>query len=199
MISDEDICNKALNYLQVKPIQSLDEGSVEAVRCKSVYASVRDAVLRAHNWPFATFFEQPALITSQTVPGWAYLYTYPLKCLAVRKVFIDTASTDPDEIDHRQVVSPQTIKRAIATNIPDPWLEYTRQIVDPVFFDSLFAEALALKLAAEVGPVLTGNTTMSSQAMNLYVNAISEAKRITGQDKRTTKTKVSSYENVRGV
>lgn len=198
MISPEDVCNKALNYLEVTPISSLDENSIAAIRLKSVFDTVRDEVLAGFPWRFATFFEQPDLIADETIPGWAYLYAIPLKCLSIRKVFLDDTVPDPEELDYRQCISPESLRAAIAVNETDPWIEYTRQVTDPKYWTAPFAGAFSLRLAAEVGAVLTGKPEKSTAALQQYVLMISEAKRLDANAEKVDLTKPSSYESARG-
>lgn len=193
MLSVEDICNKALNFLEVSPISSIDEGSAEAIRCKSVYDSVRDSVLQDHWWQFATYFESLTAIASETVAGWTYLWVYPVKCITIRKVFLDDGSTNPDAMEYMQCLSPQTFKNAIATNENNPEICYTYQVTDPKHYDPKFVECLALRLAAEIGPAITGNSSKATEAMNRYSLAISEAKRLNAGNKNIVKTEDPSY------
>lgn len=202
MITVVDICNKALNYLQARPIQTIDDNTEEAIRCKAVFDIVRDTVLADHEWEFATYFEDElTLIVDETIPGWDYLYEIPLDCLAIRKLFIDDASTDPDPIEHRRCISPDTLEPAIAVNIESPILEYTMQVTDPKYWTTSFAEALSLKLASEIGAPLTGKSELATQALNLYAIRISEAKRLDAGDRNTEETRktkrTSSYEDSR--
>jgi len=198
MLSVEDICNKALNYLQANFISSIDDGSFEAQRCKGVYDSVRDSVLEEAWWQFAKFSTQPTLLANETVPGWAYLYIIPPKVLAIRNVFIDISSTQPDTIEFEQCVSPIDKLRVIATNIADPWLATTYQVTDPSFYPSKFTECFAMKLAIEICESITGVDTKSRTLLPIYGAQISEAKRLDGQNRKIVKTREPSLLTARG-
>lgn len=197
MISDVEICNIALNYLQAGPISSMEENSPNAEACRTVFDSMRDSVLADHPWGFATFIETPTLIASEILTGWEYLYAKPTKCLAIRKLFLDDSSTDPDPIEYRECISPTTLVAAIAVNYEDPFLEYTRQITDPTLWSMKFAEALSLRLAAQIGERVTGKADTANLLANRYGLALSEAKRQDAKSKNVTKTRTSSYEDVR--
>jgi hypothetical protein len=162
-----------------------------------VYDATRDGVLADYPWAFATFIEQPTLIASEILVGWEYLYTVPVKCIAIRKLFLDSSSTDPDPIEHRLCISPDTEVAAIATNDADPYLEYTRRVTDPALWSVKFAESLALRLAAAIGERLTGKESIAKTLLDRYSLSISEAKRQDAIAKRTVKTKTSSYEDAR--
>ena len=197
MISEVDICNKALNYLQAGAISSLEDNTASAIACRAVFDTMRDSVLADYPWGFATFIEVPTLIASEILIGWSYLYATPIKCLSIRKVFIDDASTNPDPIEYRECLSPTTEVKAIAVNYEDPYVEYTRQITDPAIWSVKFADVLSLRLAAEIGARITGKTEAATEAANRYSLSIGEAKRLDGGSKNVSKTKTSSYENAR--
>ena len=197
MISDVDVCNKALNYLQAGKIESLEDNTAPAIACRTVFDTMRDSVLADYPWSFATSIVLPVLIASEVLIGWEYLYAMPLDCLAIRKLFLDDSSTDPEPIEFRECLSPSTEVRAIAVNFEDPYLEYTRQIVDPALWSVKFSDVLALRLAAEIGARITGKQEYATEATNRYGLAISEAKRLDGGSKRVDKVRTSSYEESR--
>lgn len=198
MITVEDICNDALTNLGAGLISSIDDGSTEARQCRAVYDTVRDSVLEEAWWQFATFYSQPDLITSEVIPGWAYLYEMPDKCITARNIFDDTGLTIQPPIEFLQCISPQTNARAIATNVVDPWVEFTYRVTDPSFYSPKFAECLALKLAAKIGYKITGNDASAKAALALYATQISEVKRLNGSAKHVISTVQPSYISVRG-
>lgn len=99
------IVNKALMFLGVSLITSLDEDSEAANKAAQIFDNTRTSLLRAHWWKFATFVETGALLAQVTTdpvtgivtaptPGWEYLYAYPPKCLMLRRIF-DNTFQDP--------------------------------------------------------------------------------------------------------
>lgn len=196
--STVDIVNKALNHLAVRPIAALTEDSEPAERAAAIYDSVRDDVLRAYAWGFATKITTLAQISNETVPGWSYLYTYPANCLRVRKLFEDTSVDDAPGAAFREVLTPATNQRAIATNIMPANVEYTLRVVDSTFYDPAFVESLALKLAASLAHHLTGDKTLGPLIQNLYLGSISEAKRLDALERKKIDTSESSYQQARG-
>jgi hypothetical protein len=48
------LCSRALLRLGAQPVASLDEGTAEAEVAANLYAPVRDGLLSAHPWSFAT-------------------------------------------------------------------------------------------------------------------------------------------------
>ena len=53
-ISAIALCSRALLKLGARPIASFDEGTAEAEVAANLYPSLRDALLSAHAWSFAT-------------------------------------------------------------------------------------------------------------------------------------------------
>jgi len=196
--STVDIVNKALNHLGVRPIASLTEDSEPAERASAIYESVRDDVLRAYAWGFATKITTLAAISDETVSGWEYLYVYPANCLRIRKVFEDTDATDPVGVEFKEVQSPTTAQRAIAANITPAYVEYTIKVSDPNSYDPAFIEAMALKLAASLAHQLTGDKALGPQIQGFYTGALSEAKRLDSTEKKLTDTSESSFHQARG-
>lgn len=197
MITDVQICNIALSHLQAGSIETLDDNTANAKACLTHFDAMRDQVLADYPWQFATFIEVPELIVDEVLIGWSYLYKKPLKCMAIRKLFTDASTNDPEPIDFEECLSPQTLVPAIAVNFPDPYLKYTRQVIDPKIWSVKFGEVLALRLAATIGMRLTGKETLATELLNRYGAAISEAKRQDGQTKKVEKRRHSSYEDAR--
>ena len=48
------LCSRALLKIGAQPIASLDEGTAEAEVAANLYPGLRDALLAAHPWSFAT-------------------------------------------------------------------------------------------------------------------------------------------------
>ncbi len=197
MISEVDVCNRALKYLSAGRIDSLEDNTAKAKACLTVFYSVRDSVLADYPWSFATHILQPTLINSEILVGWLYLYAIPANCLAIRKLFLDTSSTNPDPIEYEECVSPTTLVRAVAVNYEDPYLRYTRQIADPSLWSVKFADVLSMKLAAEIGPEVTGKQEAGTEAAKQYRAMVSEAERLEDSTKHIDKIRTSSYEDIR--
>lgn len=105
MTSSVDIVNRALAQISAKAtIANLSEPSTEAVMANTLYASTRDAILRAAQWNFARKVAYLTLLkaapgtvqntssattwdaATMPAPPWLYEYAYPSDCLAVRYV-----------------------------------------------------------------------------------------------------------------
>lgn len=193
MTTQVGICNRALNYLATKTISSINEAVEQAIRCNLIYDDVRDSVLRDHEWQFATSITTLSELADETVPGWEYLYVYPTSCLKVRRVFDDNESSKPEEIEFREVRSPDTSQRAIVCNSNPAYCEYTHKVTDTTQYDPKFVEAFALKLASELAKSLTGNMDVGIKLLQLYNVALSDAKRLNKEEQNYDTRGDSTY------
>lgn len=196
--STVDIVNKALNHLAVRPIASLSEDSEPAERANAVYESIRDEVLRAYAWGFAGKIATLSQIAGETVPGWDYLYAYPASCLRIRRIFADSESEEPETCAFREILSPASGQRAVAASVSPAYAEYTLRVTDSTLYDPAFVEALALRLAAVLAHSLTGDKNLGPLLQNLYVGAVSEAKRLDALERKRTDVSESSFHQARG-
>jgi hypothetical protein len=198
-ITQMDICNLALNNLGSKKITSLTESSQAAIQLSLVYDICRDSVLRDCDWQFATFFASLAAISGATelVPGYAYIYAYPTKCMRIRKVYSDNESQNPVAEDFRPCLSAATAQKAIACQLSPAYIEYTYQVTDPTLYDSKFVEALSFKLAATVCVILTGSTEKRDKMVKGYADTLSDAKKFNAIEKKDTVEKTSTTVDAR--
>lgn len=215
------VVNKALIFLGVDTIVTLNDDSEAAQKINSVYAGVLDAVLRSHWWKFATFVDNGALLANETTPGWEYLYAYPSQCLMVRRIF-DPTFVDPSIFGvgfvqftfdgdfvafydlykdllyrFKEVISPITFTKSLASHVTGAAIEYTYRVTDANMWDQYFRDAISYNLAAMVARTLTGNTDLAAQAMQLFNGIVSEAKRLDSQEDRNTHQRMSSYQRAR--
>ena len=124
--SEVSICNAALGHLgNHSDIQSLDEASAEAKKCKKYYADTRDEVLRAHHWGFATSFVTLATHSDTAPAVWTYVYAYPNNCMKARYI-VDTASRNANRpIAFQKALAADGTTQLIYTNQKEAVLCYT--------------------------------------------------------------------------
>lgn len=194
-MNNVDICNYALNHLGQRSITSLTESSNEARKCSQVFELVRDSVLRAHDWSFASKTDALAML-SETIIGWDYLYTKPVNCLFVRRVF--NLGNEKEEVptEFEELKSPLGIK-AIATDIDEAYAKYTVKITDPNDYDSNFVEAFSYKIASVLAKPLTGDMAIMTEMERLYNTSLPEAKRVNKSGGYKKPSTYSSYLSAR--
>jgi hypothetical protein len=170
-----DVCNLALNHLGLGTIASLAETSKSALKCSAFFNMARDAVLRAHEWNFAEKEEALALISDETLTGWEYLYVVPAKCLKIRSVFTEDTLEIPEPQPFKIGLSPVTAVKAIATDLEDAYIKYTRQVDDPSLWDPLFVMALSFYLAWLLAAPLCGDPAKGESVRLKYALTLNDA------------------------
>lgn len=165
MASLTEIYNMALYMIGDNPIMdptdmATDRGKI----CSGLYPMVRDSVLRDYPWRCA----RVRAILPQDVEkpkfGYAYQYTLPTdpKCIWVPKFLNENFEY---EIEGNKIL----------TNSPTCEIVYISRPNSTESFDSLLTECIALRLAAQIAPVLTGKANLSEILLKLYQFKINNA------------------------
>lgn len=209
------IINRALSELGVTNIASVDEDSEAAAKAVQQFSTIRDSLLRAHFWKFASYIDTLALISGETVMGWQFLYAYPPRCLMIRKIF-DQSCVNPGgdllfdaryfgdlwlfyhpEFRFKEVLSTVSFQKSIAANINPAYIEYTYQVTDPNQWDQAFTDAMVYSLAAELARPLTGKTDLVKVLRDAAASIVSEAKRLDSQEDNSRRQQQSTYQRSR--
>lgn len=181
-----DICNMALAYIAKGRIASMDEQSEQARQCKLFYETTKKDLLRNYTWGFAKRVSKLAELTqAEESPYWLYIYSYPQKCVAVRKIF--------DKETGKQVLAGQQEEwdlymasdnvLGIGCNIPKAYLEYTYDVDDANLFSADFVDAFSHMLAFQICVQLTGNSGLQQTQYQLAHAALMRAKYTTAAEK----------------
>ena len=176
MASKVDVWNMALGHLGVTTtIASPTENTKERKTMSRYYDVALEATLRDRNWPFATKYKNPGLVTDFTADDdatleWDYAYRYPTDCLFVRRVMGNGGRTSAVRVPFR-IVSDDT-GRLIYTDMEDAKIEYTAKVTDPVKFPPDFMLALSERLAAYAAPSLTRGDSAGLGVRSLELYAI---------------------------
>jgi hypothetical protein len=209
-----DICNMALRHIGQKPITTLSDDTENARLCNQFFNTCRDAVLRGVSWNFATIVDSLVQLPNESVTGWSYVYSIPATCLYIRKVYCDdtcvfqqpifpttpnflTPTTNPRPQPYKVVYDSNISAMVIVANIQPAYIEYTARIIDPSFYDPLFIEALAYKLASQLASPLCGDPEEAKEMVQYYLAAISEAARQNGNENGVPRSDASAYMDVR--
>lgn len=176
MASEINICNLALGKLGAHSITSFADGVVESEQCKLQYPLIRDAVLEARDWTFATF-EVPLTQVSSPAdlpPEYAFAFALPLDCLLIRYCFLPSNVAAPGgAVLYQDSTSEQRQRRppwnrfgdVCVTNQSVLWARYIRRITDTTKFTSGFIQALASRLASELAMPLTNKVELQAELL----------------------------------
>jgi hypothetical protein len=176
MASAIEIANRALTKLGETRILAFTDDTKQARDVNSLFAIVRDAELRSSRWRFALARAQlPALATAPAF-GFARQFQLPNDCLKVLEVGTFYPGVDTSDYIQTDNSEYAVEGNAVLTNLEAPLnLRYVKQVTDPTLFDSLFVEAFACRLAAELAETLTESGSKKEMAWREYDRAKSEA------------------------
>jgi len=152
-----DICNLALARIGETVIQSLDDASVEARKCKLLLPSVLAQVLRSGKWNCAMAQARLALLQEAPLFGFAYQFQLPADCLRVVCV---NAGIQPW----------RRVRDRILTDAARVELEYIR-LAAAHELDQLCAEAVAVLLASRLAVSVKANVQLSKLLYQEYTDS----------------------------
>ncbi|MDO4561443.1 MAG: hypothetical protein Q4C86_10890 [bacterium] len=198
-VSIVGICNMALRLVNVQTIDSLDEASDPARKCKDFYDMALDFLLREAVWHFARSFFQLSRLAF-VHPHWRHVYGLPDDFLYAVRVF--PCELDGEENYRQERYSSADARFEIArlggatdrssvclTDVPRAMLEYVARVTDPTVFDAHFVELLTLKLAALLAPPLTGAAQLAQYYESRLAQALQHAKALNAGEGRRREVK----------
>ena len=197
--STVEICNLALAHLGQNAITSLDDPDSKSAReLQKIFNITKDTVLRAKDWNFARVKTALSELSGQEGYGWDYVYAYPARCLAIRKVFDDIENYKVKGVEYEVGYIPAINAKVIFCNNESAYATYTYQITDTTLFDKSFIMAFSFLLASQVAKPLTGNDDIAKLMLQLYGSLVSDASRIASKEEKITPTEESAIESSRG-
>lgn len=136
-LSPIELCSRALLKIGANRIASFDEGTLEADIAATLYPTVRDAVLSAHPWNFATL--QARLVKSATTPlaDFTNAFQLPADCLRV----LSAGSGD-----RGRGLTYRILQRLLLADAEDVVLTYVGRPAEtdfPAYFDMMLIGFLA--------------------------------------------------------
>lgn len=187
--SDVYICNMALRSLGLNSISTLEEPhTTQAQRdCSLFYQQAVSDVLSKAPWIFA---RKRRALASYTVPElyedqYAYCYVFPVDCARLLKVLVPDSEKKIDYL----VMRSATNEKIILCNTENAVAEYTMMVSDPTWFDSLFSEAVAMRLASFLAEPLRASEAKTQLAAQRYQIVIGEALKFNRVQDQKPKTK----------
>ncbi|WP_270938016.1 hypothetical protein [Falsiroseomonas oryzae] len=165
------LCSRALLRLGAQPIASLTEGTAEAEVAANLYPGVRDAILSAHPWTFAT--GQSDLARLVAVPHADFAHAFQLPPGFLRALSAGGGGRG----------------RGIAYRIHEGRLHADAEQVTLTYifrpeesaFPPFFAQALVARLAAEFCLPLTESASRSEVLFRLAEQELRQARLIDSQ------------------
>ena len=182
-VDDVAIANMALSHVgHGVPIESFNEGTPEAIQCRTWYDSSRLQVLAAFDWSFARRRQGLVLhgdIISETATDplagvWGFRYRYPADCVVARKIQFST-SPPKDAVPFDVETSLSGEEKTILTDLEDAVLVYTRDQKATELFSPMFVQALSHLLAAQIAFAVTNKRKTKGEQFGAYFTVLARA------------------------
>lgn len=144
MMNSIDLCSRALLRVGANGITSFYDGTAEAEIAANLYPSVRDALLSAHPWNFAT--KQTELVRLATRPEADFDSAFPLPADCLRVISVGTNGSGAGIVY-------KILGREFAANEDNIILTYVSRVpesVFPAFFDYLIITFLAAEFCIPI-------------------------------------------------
>ncbi len=170
-LNDVALCSRALIRIGAAPITSFEDGTAESEIAGALFTPVRDALLSAYAWSFAS--GQVALSQLETAPVADYDYAYGLPNDFLRALSAGTG-TRGRGLNYR------IARGALHTNATAVILTYIFR-PDEEEFPPYFDQALIARLAAEFTIPVTENTSRAEALFRLAQQEYEQARQIDAQ------------------
>lgn len=164
------LCSRALLKIGAQPVASLDEGTAEAEVAANLYPALRDALLAAHPWSFATGQMVLPRLADVPVADYAHAFQLPADFLRV----LSAGQGVGRGIDYRIHES------RLHADAPQVTLTYLFR-PEEAEFPPHFAAALVARLAAEFCVPLTESTSRAEMLHRLAETEFRRARLIDSQ------------------
>ncbi|MCA3648820.1 MAG: hypothetical protein IOB85_15230 [Methylobacterium sp.] len=171
--SEVEASNGALAHIGEGRITSLDETRRTAARIiKTHFGSVRDTLLRRHDWNFARRWATLAQDPAAPAGTFAFMYPLPADCIRVR--IVQGASEDDWCVENGSTAAADGetgLTSMLSTGLVSPRIGYTAMIGNPALWDATFLEAFEFALAAKIAPQL-GRDDALADSMRANAEAV---------------------------
>lgn len=167
-----DLCSRALLKIGAHPIASFSEGTAEADVASNLYDYVRDALLSAHPWHFATTQKKLATLSAASgAEGSTSAYALPADCLRVLHAGTYEGGSG---------LVYRLANRTLYTNAGEIYLTYVFR-ADEADYPPYFDKVLIAHLAAEFCIPLTDSTSRWESLRKIAQEDLKQAKLINAQ------------------
>ena len=170
-LNDVALCSRALIRIGAAPITSFSDGTAESEIAGALFAPVRDALLSAYAWSFASGQVALTLLENAPVADYRYAYTLPSDFLRALSAGVGARGRG---LNYR-------ISRGeLHTNSATCVLSYVFRPEEEEF-PPYFDQALIARLSAEFTIPVTENTSRAEAHFRLAENEFERARQIDAQ------------------
>lgn len=187
-VSKVQIANLALQKLGVsRKLESLTQDHPNARTLNLAFEPIRRAELRRYNWSFAIKRESIAADGDEPTWGDWTQYSLPNDFLCLIR---------DDETGQRVDFKIEGLF-ILSQNAAPLEIRYVADIDDPNYYDALFVEAFASKLALQCCEEITQSTSRKASCESDYEKAIAEARRVGAIEKEAQQFPDDDWLNAR--
>lgn len=170
MANTVEICNLGLGWLGARPITSLMDKTTQAELCRINFPLLRDAVLEARAWTFASRRATLApTIGGKEEDNFGYgsRFTVPAGCIRILRAGSSPVFTDRLmwELEGDE----------IRANVGVLYIKFIKQITNTSAFSPAFTQCLAARIAADLCIPLTENRKLQVDLWKIYEKKLFEA------------------------
>lgn len=152
-----EVCNLALARLGARRIANYEsDTSTEAKACRLHFEQVRDGLLRRHQWDFATTSKALSALDDAPLSEYAVAWQVPADCERIIRISTGEATAPVTSFARRG-------RHLLTEDLDACELIYVSNAVAIAEWDSLFIEAVALKLAARIAGDVTQNPALAAE------------------------------------
>jgi hypothetical protein len=170
-LNDIALCSRALIRIGAAPITSFEDGTAESEIAGALFAPVRDALLSAYAWSFAS--GQAELVELETPPLADYDHAFQLPNDFLRALSAGTGARG-------RGLNYRVARGALHTNAEHVILTYVFRPEEEEF-PPYFDQALIARLAAEFTIPVTENTSRAEALYRLAEREYERARQIDAQ------------------
>lgn len=170
-LSDVALCARALIRIGAAPITSFSDGSAESEIAGALFPQIRDSLLSAYPWSFAS--GQVALAQLEDAPLADYAYAYALPNDFLRALSAGSGSRG-------RGLNYRISGNALHTNASAVVLSYVFRAEEEAF-PPYFDQVLITRLAAEFCIPVTESTSRAESFYALYEREFQRARQIDSQ------------------
>jgi len=195
-----DICNMALGYINVKPIMSLDEMSEPARKCRLYYDHLRRKLLRDYPWGFAKKLLELARVDEKRTPNRRFMYAYPRDCVSIVSLYDKGGNryvSDEKEVEKYETFLLDDNSYVIGCDLENAMLEYVADVRETEIFSADFVDALSHLLSSTLAIALVSDPQLQQIEYQLFQIAFAKAKASEAREREFDHNYPDSYARAR--
>lgn len=183
MQTETEIVNAALRRVGARRIVDVSENVASAGIAKDVLVEVRDNMLRAAAWNFATTRARLARLTAVPVSRFQFGYALPSDWLRTLEVADNSGGTGtvPYKQEALQLEDSSFIQ-AILCSAEQVYLRYVRLVEEPANWSASFQSLVVLGLAKVFAPSIAKSNTLLVAIDSELKAAMKQARAIDGME-----------------